>query len=418
MFKKIIEFYPKLSFASRILLWMFVGAVLGIIFGEKATIVQPIGDIFLQLLILAAIPLVFFNLLAGISSMGSTKQLGGIGIKVILYYLTSTVVAITVGLTVINWLDAGKGMNITGEVPEDLGEMPSITKIIMDMIPTNIFKSFAEGELIQIVIFAVLLGVVTVNLSDAYKGKFQKAFSALALLMRKLVEFILRASPLGFGALMAATFGEYGSQLLGPLAIFIGGIYIAQSIMVIFYMSVLKFIGGISPIWFLRETSSLYATTAATCSSLASLAVSMEIAEEKLKLPEYLYSFTLPLGAQFNKDGTSIMLAGVLIFTAEAAGIEMGIAQMVQVVIIGLILSEGSTGIPGGGLVVAMLFAEAFSLPLEIVAVVGGIYRLIDMGNTTINCMGDMMITVVLARLEEDWSPKSKNKLQPSEIDT
>lgn len=383
---------------------MFVGAIFGLVFGEKVIFAKPLGDIFLQLLIMAAIPLVFFNLLAGISSIGSTKQLGSIGVKVILYYLISTAIAMTVGLTVINSLDAGKGMNFTGNVPEDLGEIPSITNIIMDMVPTNIFQSFAEGELIQIVIVAVLLGIVSLKLPEGSKNKFQNAYSALALLMRKLVELILRASPLGFGALMAATFGEYGSQLLGPLAIFIGGIYLAQGIMVLFYMSILKFVGNVSPFWFLKETSALYATTVATCSSLASLAVSMDIAEKKLKLPEYLYSFTLPLGAQFNKDGTSIMLSGVLIFTAEAAGIELSIAQMVQVVFIGLILSEGSTGIPGGGLVVAMLFAEAFSLPLEIVAVVGGIYRLIDMGNTTINCMGDMMITVVLARLENDWN--------------
>jgi Na+/H+-dicarboxylate symporter len=171
-------------------------------------------------------------------------------------------------------------------------------------------------------------------------------------------------------------------------------------------MNILWFIGKISPILFLKNTSELYATTVATCSSLASLAVSMDIAENKLKLPKSIFSFTLPLGAQFNKDGTSIMLSGVLVFTAQAAGIELTIAQMVQIVIVGLFLVEGSGGIPGGALVVAMLYAKAFNLPLEIVAIVGGIYRLIDMGNTTVNCMGDMVATCVISRAEKKWSPE------------
>lgn len=402
----LIKKYKQISFANRVLIWMFIGSVLGLVIGEKAKIVAPVGDIFLKLLIMAAIPLVFFNLLAGLGSLGSTKNFGKIGLKIIIYYLCSTAFAIALGLLVIGLLNAGEGMELTDSVPEDLGEMPNLSNVIINMVPTNIFKSFAEGELIQIVVFAILLGIVTLKLPTEQKDKFQIAYDRLADLMRKLVEFILIASPVGLGALMMATFAEFGSRIIGPLTLFIVGIYLAQLLMVVLYMLVLRLIAKIPPFWFLRKTADLYATTVATCSSLASLSVSMDIAEEKLKLPKSIFSFTLPIGAQFNKDGTAIMLSGILMFTAQAAGLELSIPQLIQIIVVGLILSEGSTGIPGGGLVVAMLFAKAFNLPLEIVAIVGGIYRLIDMGNTTVNCMGDLVATSVIAKLEKQWNPE------------
>ena len=405
------KFYKKLSFATRILVWMLIGAIFGLIFREKAVIVKPVGDIFLQLLVMAAIPLVFFNLLAGMGAIGTVKAFGKVGAKVVLYYLFSTAFAITVGIFVMSMTEAGKGITLTGEIPENIGVMPELATIIKDMIPSNIFKSFAEGKLIQIVIFAVLLGIVVLKLPEEKKEWFQSGFDKIAGLMRNLVALILKASPLGLGALMAATFGEYGSGIVGALTLFIGSVYLAQLGMTVFYMLVLWFIGRISPLWFLRKTAPLYATTLATCSSLASLAVSLDIAGKDLKLPAKIFSFTLPLGAQFNKDGTSIMLAGILIFTAQAVGIEFTLSQMIQVVLVGLLLSEGSGGIPGGGLVVAMLFAEAFNLPLEIVAIVGGIYRLIDMGNTTVNCMGDMVATTVISKLENEWKPETDEKI-------
>ena len=157
-----------------------------------------------------------------------------------------------------------------------------------------------------------------------------------------------------------------------------------------------------APLHFLKNTGALYATTAATCSSLASLTIALDIAEKKLRLPPAIYSFTLPLGAQLNKDGTSVMLSAILLFTAQAAGVEFELSSLITILLLGLVLSEGASGIPGGGLVAALIFVEAFQLPLEIAAIVGGIYRLIDMGNTTINCMGDMVGTILVARSEKD----------------
>ncbi len=409
--KELLNKYSRLSFATRVLLWMLLGTLLGLWLDEDILFIKPIGEIFLQLLIMAAIPLVFFNLIAGLSSVGTTKDFGRIGYKIMIYYLITTTIAIIIGISVMTIINAGEGMALKDQVPDNIGTMPNVGDLFREMFPSNIFRSFSEGNLVQIVVFAVLLGVAGLTLSEPNRMKFKSGADFLAELTRKLVELILRASPLGLGALMASTMAEYGHAILGPLALFILAVYIGQFLMFLMYMLLLWITRTAAPGWFLRKTSSVYTTTVATTSSLASLAVSMDVSEQLLKLPKHIFSFTLPLGAQFNKDGTAIMLSAVLIFTAQAVGINFSLSEMVQIVIVGLIVSEGSGGIPGGGLVVAMLFAQAFNLPLEIVAILGGIYRLVDMGNTTVNVMGDLVGTLIIAKKDAGWEPpKEENR--------
>lgn len=393
--------YRRLSLGAKILLFMVVGVVVGVVAGERAMVLEPLGDLFIRLLMMAVIPLVFFNLLAGITSLTDVGALGRLGGKILLYYMLTTTVALTLGITVMHLLRPGVGMQLSAQVDETFGEVPSVTEVLLELIPENPFNAFATGDVAQVVVFAIFLGVVTLLLPIDSRELLQKTYAVLAELFRKLVAVIMHFGPIGIGALTAATVGEYGAVIFGPLAVFIGGVWGAQAVMVLFYMVLLVLLGRHGPLDFLKKTGPLYATTVATCSSLASLAVSLDVAEERLRLPRTVYSFTLPLGAQLNKDGTAIMLAGVLLFTAQAAGVEFSLASQISILLIGLILSNGSGGIPGGGLVIAMIFVQAFSLPLEIAAIVGGIYRLIDMGSTTINCMGDMVGTTIVARSEQ-----------------
>lgn len=393
--------YRKLSLGVKILIYLAMGILLGIVFGEKATVVQPLGDLFIRLLLMAAIPLVFFNLLAGLTSLEDIRALGRVGSRIAIYYVFTTVMALTLGLSMMHLLKPGVGMQLTGEVEDTFGQVPGVTEVLLDLIPENIFKAFSAGQMSQIVVFAVFLGITTLLMPKEKKQSLGKVFDVLAELFRKLVDIILHFSPIGIGALAASTVGQYGSAIFGPLALFIGGVWGAQAVMVIIYLLLLFLFTRQSPLSFFKQTAPLYATTAATCSSLASLVVSLEVAEDRVKLPRSIYSFTLPLGAQMNKDGTSIMLAGVLLFTAQAAGVEFSLASQATIILIGLLLSNGSGGIPGGGLVIALIFVKAFHLPLEIAVIVGGIYRLIDMGGTTINCMGDMVGTIIVAHLEE-----------------
>jgi Na+/H+-dicarboxylate symporter len=403
----LLDRYRRLGLGTRILVWMVVGIVAGLVFGQRATVVQPLGDLFIRLLIMAAIPLVFFNLLAGLTALTDLTSLGRLATKTVAYYLFTTTLALVLGLSVMHLLKPGRGMQLSQPVDASFGDVPRVTQIILDLVPENVFRAFADGSVAQIVVFSVLLGVATLLLPEARRQPLQKGFDLAAELLRKLVDLIMKVGPLGIGALAAATVGQYGSEVFGPLALFIVGVWGAQALMVTLYMTLLATYARRSPAGFLRRTGTLWATTAATCSSLASLSVALEVAEEKLHLPRPVYAFTLPLGAQVNKDGTSIMLAGVLLFTAQAAGVEFSLAQQVTIVLVGLLLSEGSGGIPGGGLVIALIFVQAFSLPLEIAALVGGIYRLVDMGITTTNVMGDMVGTTLIAKseglLEESW---------------
>jgi Na+/H+-dicarboxylate symporter len=393
--------YRGLTLGVKILIWMGLGIVVGIVFGEDTEVVQPLGDLFIRLLFMAAIPLVFFNLIASVTSLADISTLGRLGLKTLLYYFATTSVALCAGLLIASIMQPGIGMQLNEPVSATFGTVPALSEIVLGLFPSNIFESFSQGNIVQVVVFALFLGVTTLFLPKQEKENIQDVFALLASLFRELVGLILRFAPIGVGALAAATVGTYGGAIFGPLAKFIVSIWSAQMIMVIAYMMVLAVITKRPPLTWLKQTAPLYATTAATCSSLASLVVSMEIARARLRLPENIYNFTLPLGAQLNKDGTAIMLTVVLLFTSQAAGLEFSIAEMATIVFVGLILSESSGGIPEGGLVAALVFVQSFNLPLEIAGIVAGIYRLVDMGSTTVNCMGDMTWTTILSDGED-----------------
>ena len=380
---------------------MILGAVCGILFGEQTQIVEPLGDLFIRLLLMAAIPLVFFNLLAGLTALTDLRTFGRLSVKIVGYYLVTTASALTLGLLAMHLIRPGVGMTLTAEVDAAIGEVPPVSEVLLQLIPTNIFAAFAEGNVAQIVVVAVMVGIATLFLPQEPRDLLRNGYAALASLLRKMVDGILILAPLGIGALMAVTVGRYGSQLFGPMARFLLGVWGTQILMVCLYMGLLVLFTDRRPWPFLRSLGPLWATTVATTSSLASLSVALEMAE-KIRLPRTVYSFTLPLGAQINKDGTSIMLSAILVFTAQAVGVDFSLPEMVTILLVGLLLSEGSGGIPGGGLVIALIFVRAFNLPLEVAAIVGGIYRLVDMGNTTVNVMGDMVGTSIVSFSEKD----------------
>ena len=384
---------------TRILVGMLVGIVVGVLMGERVVVLQPLGDLFINLLILAAVPLVFFNLLAGLTALSDVRTLGRLAGKTVGYYLSTDLVALSLGIGAAWLLQPGAGMQLTEQVAGPVGEVPSVADILLGMIPTNVFRAFSDGNVVQLVVLALLLGVATMALKGGARERLATGYEDLATLFRRLVHLILWTAPVGIGALVAVTVGRYGAELLGPMARFLGGLWAAQLVIFAGYMMLMRLFSDFRPVRFLRDTGSLWATTAATTSSLASLSVGMETAR-RLGLPRSVYSFTLPLGAQLNKDGTSAMLGAVLIFTAQAAGVTFTPADFVAILLLGLLLAEGSGGIPGGGFVIALIYVQAFGLPIEVAAIVGGIYRLVDIGNTTVNIMGDMVGTSLVARSE------------------
>ena len=388
-----------MGLGNKILLGVVVGAVLGAVVGERITVVQPVGDLFVRLLVLAAIPLVFFNLLAGLTALSDVRTFGRLAKKIISYYVLTDLVAVALGLAAMALLQPGVGMKLTEEVQDTVGTVPSVVDVFVGIIPTNMFQAFTEGNVLQVVVLSVFLSIATLMLGGNSRDRLVEVYSDLAALFRRFVDLILVVAPIGISALIAVTVGRYGAALLGPMTKFLLGVYFAQFIVFISYMFLLRMFTEQRPSQFLRETGPLWATTVATTSSLASLSVALEMAK-KIRLPRSLYTFTLPLGAQLNKDGTSVMLGAVLLFTAQAAGVDFEAASFVTILLIGLLLSEGSGGIPGGGFVMALIYVQAFNLPIEVAAMVGGIYRLVDMGNTTVNVMGDMVGTSLVAYSE------------------
>ena len=389
----------RIGLGTQILIGMGVGSALGVFLGEQVEVIQPIGDLFIRMLVLAAVPLVFFNLLAGLTALSDVRMFGRLAGKIMSYYVITDLVAISLGIGAMAILRPGVGMQLSEQVEGSVGAVPSVAEVLLGMVPTNVFQAFAEGNVVQLVVISVLLGVATILIGGTVGQRLANAYQDLARLFRKLVDLILLIAPVGIGALMAVTVGRYGTQLIGPMTRFLLGVWTAQFVVFLGYMMLLRFFTTRSPGRFLRDTGPLWATTAATTSSLASLSVGLEVAE-KISLPRAVYSFTLPLGAQLNKDGTSVMLGAVLLFTAQAAGVEFAPAAFLTILLVGLLLSEGSGGIPGGGFVIALIYVQAFNLPIEVAAIVGGIYRLVDMGNTTVNIMGDMIGTSIVAESE------------------
>ena len=393
----------KLGRGGWILVGMLAGVALGAALGERVTAIQPLGDLFITLLVLVAVPLVFFNLLAGLTSLADTRTLGRLAGKTLGYFLATDLIALSLGLGAVVLLRPGDGMQLTEPGTESVsgpvGDAPSVGEVLLDMIPTNVFRAFADGNVVQLVVLALLLGIATMALGDGPRTRLATLFEDAARLFRRLVHMILWIAPIGIGSLVAVTVGRYGADLIGPMVRFLAGVWGAQLVIATGYMLLLRLFSEYRPWPFLRITGSLWATTAATTSSLASLSVGLETAQ-RLRLPRGVYSFVLPLGAQLNKDGTSVMLTAVLLFTAQAAGVTFSPADFVTILLLGLLLSHGTGGVPGGGFVVALVYVQALNLPIEVAAIVGGIYRLVDISNTTVNIMGDMVGASLVARSE------------------
>jgi Na+/H+-dicarboxylate symporter len=394
---------PRLGLGSKILIGMAAGVIVGALLGERAVAVQPVGDLFIRVLVLAAVPLVFFNLMAGLTSLTDLNTLGRLTAKILSYFCATKVLALLLGIGAMQVFRPGAGMTLRVTVNQQVAAPPSVLQVITDLVPSNVARAFVEGNVAQIVVLSVLLGFATLLLAEGPRARLSAGFADVAVLLRKFVEIILIAAPFGVGALMAVTVGRYGAELFGPVARFVAGVTAAHLVMIALYLILLR-LAARQPLSFLRQTGTLWATTVATTSSLASLPVALEAAD-KLRVPRTISAFTLPLGIQINKDGTAILLAAVVVFTAQAAGIVLTTADLFTVVLLGFLLSAGSGGIPGGGFVVALIMVNAFHMPVELAGIVGGIYRLVDMGNTTVNVMGNLVGTLLVAHSERAATP-------------
>ena len=394
-----MERYRKIPLLTKLLVSMVIGIILGAVFGERINVIKPFGTVFLNLLKMAALPLIVVNLISGISSLDDPKIFGRVGIKIMIYYCVTTVIAIVLGLMLGTVLQPGRGFVLQGTYDQAIETIPSFGDTIIGLIPSNIFASLTNGKFDQIVVFSAFVGVAMLFVKKEDRAVLKSGVDSLANLFNKLVGMIMGYAPIGICALMACTVGTYGAQLGGFLAKYLGASYVCVLIQIIVYGVLLTIFGKCNPLWFLKKASPLMVTALGTSSSLACVPVGIECADN-MNIPKSISGFTIPLGSQVNKDGNGMMLAITFLFAAQAIGAPVTMDMLIKAILISLILTTGAGGVPGGGIVTIAIVIDAFGLPLEVVGIISGIFALIDMVYTMMNCLGDLVGTYIVAHLE------------------
>lgn len=381
---------------------LLLGIGLGVLFGPKMAPFKPLGDLFIVLLQMAAIPLVFFNVVTAIAKLPDFRAMRRIGATIMAYYVGTMICAAVIGLAVMSWFNVGAGFQLQGATAAEAGVMPTWTDVILNMFPRNVVAAFAEGKLLQVVVFALFLGITVMLLAPGDKARLTGVFESFNRLFRHMIILVLKYGPIGVTFLMAATVGEYRSSFFGPIGKYIIGVYVG----VLLHLSVvyLPFVaavcrGGVGR--FFVQSSPVVTTAIGTCSSLATLPVTMRVAEE-MKISQQVYGVTLPLGAAFNKDGTTLVFAAVITFAMNALGMPMSGGTIFAMLLMATLVSLGGEGIPMSGVVQLTVLLPALGLPVEFAALFAGIWRLTEMPMVAMNCLGDLIGTQVVHRFSAE----------------
>ncbi|QYJ84342.1 dicarboxylate/amino acid:cation symporter [Shewanella aegiceratis] len=387
----------------QILIGMLLGICAGLGLGEQAVLLKPIGTLFVNTIKMLIVPLVFCSLIVGVTSMQDTAKMGRIGFKSFAFYLGTTSIAITLGLAVGHIMQPGAGLAMTSaESHNAVKEVPSIMETLINIVPTNPIAALASGQILQVIVFAVALGIALVLIGDHGKPAI-KVFESLAEAMYKLTDMVMKLAPYGVFGLMAWVAGEYGMDMLMPLIKVILAVYIGCALHIIgFYSLVLIFVAKLNPMQFFKGISNALAVAYTTSSSAGTLPASMKCASESLGINKKISSFVLPLGTTINMDGTALYQGVTALFVAQAFGIDLTWVDYITIILTATLASIGTAGVPGAGLVMLTLVLTTVGLPLEGVAIIAGIDRILDMARTVVNVSGDLVATTVIAKSEDE----------------
>lgn len=387
----------KIGLANKVLIGMILGAIAGLVIGPKITAIAVIGDVFLRLLRMSVVPLIFANVVLAVAGMGDLRRLGKIGVKLVVIFLATTFVAAGIGLFSALVIKPGVGFvmtDVSGIVEKGA---PTVSSVILGFFPVNIMQSFSEGNMLQIITFAIFSGIAILLLKEEDKKHMLDMFGTLSRFIMMILKFVMGFTPYGVFALMATTTGKYGTDILGPLGKFIITIYIGLIIHAfIVYGGMYLAASGKSPVSFYKKIAPVWTTSFATCSTAATIPVSIKVCEDELKLKKDIAGFTIPVGATMNMDGNGLWYGVVAVFVSQVLGIEMSLYQMFIAVFTGVLMTLGSPGIPGGIFVATTIFLTTLGLPIEFVGLLGGIFRIMDMGITTVNVVGSVVVAAVL----------------------
>lgn len=398
-----------------LLLKIAIGFFLGIIFGFIAAPMLPtspvlkdtvmpfldlIGRIFLRLLTMLIVPLVFSSLVAGAASVGDARKLGRIGIKTIILYLITTAVAIVLGLLIGNLIQPGTGMNIPANLTQSVREAKPVYDVILDIFPSNPVASMVNANMLQIIVFALFVGVACVLAGE--KGlKVAAFFENFAEVMYSVTHMVMSTAPYGVFALIATTAARFGMALLAPFVKVISAVYIGCIVHAVVVYSLLIILGcHRSPLWYFRGIREAAITAFVTRSSSGTLPVTLSNVRNNLGVSEGISSFVLPLGATINMDGTALYQGVCALFVAQAFNVPMTLAMQINIVVTATLASVGTAGVPGAGLIMLTMVLTSVGLPVEGIALLAGIDVVLDAARTCLNVVGDTAVCATVAVTE------------------
>ncbi|WP_341367155.1 dicarboxylate/amino acid:cation symporter [Yoonia sp. BS5-3] len=401
-----------MSLTMKIMIAMGLGIVVGVIFnmiGSEfvnnhvvAGLFAMIGTMFVNALKMLVVPLVFFSLLGGVTGIGDVRVLGRVGTKSFFLYLGTTAMAITVAIVLASLIGPGKGFDMQGiDTTGVTGrEAPTVWSVFANIVPTNPIAAFANGEMLQVIFYTVILGIAVLMLG-AKSEDFVKGCEYMNELMMKVVQIVMHFAPYGVFCLIAKTFAEQGIGLFMPVMGYV--ITLVAALMIHLFVTLpgmLKVLAGLNPITFMRKMRPAQLFAFSTASSNATIPVTYRSVTERVGVNDSVASFCIPFGATINMDGTAIMQGVATVFLANVYGIDLGLAGYMTVIGMAVLASIGTAGVPGVGLVMLTMVLSQVGLPIEGIAIILGVDRLMDMIRTAVNITGDAVVTSIVAKGE------------------
>jgi Na+/H+-dicarboxylate symporter len=393
---------------------IFFGFAVGIFFGSlinlipfnqelKLEIINFLnfgGEIFLKTIKMLVVPIVFFSLVNGVTNLNNIQSLGRIGLKSIGLYILTTFLAITISLIIANFINPGEGISKNlGTSSMDIKAPPSFLEILIDIVPSNPFQSLVEGNMLQIIFFAILIGSALSTIKSLTTLK--KFFFDFNEVVMKILSFIMIVAPLGIFCLIAKTFATQGlSSIFELIKYFLVVILVLFIHVFLVYLPVIKFIGKIGYYRFFMGMREALLFSFSTSSSSATIPLTLQCLKKNFSIKEKIVSFTVPLGATINMDGTAIMQGVATVFIANLYGIDLLITDYISIILTATLASIGTAGVPGVGIIMLGMVLGQVGLPLEGIAIVMGVDRFLDMLRTSVNISGDAMVSIVINKTE------------------
>ncbi|MEK4284088.1 dicarboxylate/amino acid:cation symporter [Ureibacillus sp. FSL K6-0165] len=398
----------KIGLLTQILIAFVLAIIVGVIVGPSIEVVKPLGDLFLRLIKFIIVPLVLASLVIGIAGTGDIKRIGRMGGITFAYYLITTAIAVLIGLILANIFKPGSGLNLTiSEEAAEPKEVPGVIDTLLNIIPTNPIQSMVDANMLQIIFFALFLGVAITLVGDRAKPVYD-FFDGLVEIMYKITHIVMKVAPIGIFGLIAPVVGQYGASVLLPLIKLILVVYIGCILhALIVYSSSVKFLANYSPVKFFKGILPASLVAFSSSSSSATLPITIQNTEENLGVSKKVSSFVLPLGATINMDGTALYQGVCVLFIAQFLGVDLSFTQQLIIVLTATLASIGTAGVPGAGLIMLTMVITAVGLPLEALALVAGVDRVLDMIRTSINVTGDASAAVVVQAFEDKQGANS-----------